>query len=97
MPIPPNYSNFERTGNNAIDLVAQAVGYGFYSGKGIKEILLNPHFYHLFKAGVEALMKQEIHPDTDLVFLDVPIKKDSAVSGFKKIHIVYHNPVFNLN
>lgn len=97
MPNPPDYSQYDRSYNNAIDLVAQAVGYSHYSGKAIKEIALNPHFYQLFKAGTEALLKKEIDPNTKLVFEGIPVISDSAVSGFVKIRIVYCNPIFNLN
>lgn len=58
-PEPYNWSKFERTYNDAIDLVAQAVGYHRKTMKPLKAIYLKPSYFFLFKTGVQAIMKSK--------------------------------------
>lgn len=72
---PIDWSKYERTYNNAIDLCAQAIG--FYRAKRIpiKAIILKPTSYELFKRGVELLQKKRIDdPLTELYFDGVEIR-----------------------
>jgi len=72
---PFNYSNYEKTYNNSIDLVAQAVGYARKANKPVKSIVLKPTSYDLFKAGINVLAKAEIDPITELYFDGILIKR----------------------
>jgi hypothetical protein len=67
-PAPFNYSTYVRTHNNAIDLVAQAVGYIQTVRRPVRALVLKPMSYELFRAGVEVLMKKKIDPITELTF-----------------------------
>lgn len=74
-PEPFNWATYQRTGNNAIDLVAQAVGYHRQIKKPLKAIILKPMSYELFKRGTEVLAKQRIEdPATEMLFDGVTIK-----------------------
>ena len=59
---PFNYSNFNRTYNDAIDLVAQAVGYHRKAMKPLRAIVLKPAYFFLFQTGIQAIMKQKKMP-----------------------------------
>ena len=77
---PINWSQVERTGNNAIDIVAQAVGWGRSTKKPLKAIVLKPTSYDLFRAGLRILMakagkRMEDNPLTILTFDGVEIKR----------------------
>lgn len=56
---PYNWSRFDRTYNDAIDLVAQAVGYHRKAMKPLKAIKLKPSYFYLFQTGVQAIMKHK--------------------------------------
>lgn len=73
---PINWSKYERTYNNAIDLCAQCIGYHRARMLPLKAITLKPMYYELFKKGLEVLMKKRLEdPFTDLYFDGVLIKK----------------------
>jgi len=52
-----DYADFERTGNNAIDLVAQAVGWARKAKKPIQSVSLSPAYFDLFRLGLEVLAR----------------------------------------
>ncbi len=54
-----DFANFERTGNNAIDLVAQAVGWARANHKPIKAVRLSPGYFDLFRLGLEVLARSK--------------------------------------
>lgn len=54
---PFNWSKYERTYNNAIDIVAQAIGNFRTKKQPIKAITLNAAKYDLFREGLRVLMK----------------------------------------
>lgn len=97
MAAPISYSKFDRTYNNAIDLVAEAVGHSQASGKALKQIQLAPMFYLLFKKGAEVLARQEFSHETILTWQGVEIVKADRLSEYKKMRLIYHNPAFNQN
>ena len=79
---PINWSKVERTGNNAIDIVAQAVGWARTTKKPLKAIVLKATSYDLFRAGLRILMakageKMDDNPATILTFDGVEIKRGS--------------------
>ena len=75
-----DWSKYDRTGNNAIDLVAQAVGYNRQMKRPIKSVILKASYYDLFKAGLEVLMKKRIEDlSTELTFDGVAIKKGGSM------------------
>jgi hypothetical protein len=47
------YSEFELTGNKAMDIIAEAIGHAKTYGKTIKYIKLSRTYYALLMAGVE--------------------------------------------
>jgi hypothetical protein len=67
---PYNWSKYDRTGNTAIDLVAQAVGYHRKVRKPIKAVRLKASYYDLFKAGIEVLSKQRFTDVATEMFFD---------------------------
>jgi hypothetical protein len=75
---PFDWSNYDRTYNNSIDLVAQAVGWARKNNKPLKAIILKPTSYDLFKAGINVLAKAEIDPNTELYFDGVLIKRGGS-------------------
>ena len=54
---PFNWSKYERTYNNAIDIVAQAIGNFRAKRQPIKAITLNGAKYDLFREGLRVLMR----------------------------------------
>lgn len=72
-----SFSSYQRTYNNAIDLVAECVGYHRGIHAPIKAIHLRPDRYGLFQKGVEVLMRQqgkEYNPDQRMEFDGVYIE-----------------------
>lgn len=52
-----DFSDYDRTGNNAIDLVAQAVGWARKNNRPIKSVSLSPGYFDLFRLGLEVLAR----------------------------------------
>jgi len=77
-PAPFNFSNYDRTYNNAIDLCAQAIGWARRTNKPVKAIILRPTYYDLFFVGIEVLAKNKIDPNTELFFDGTLIKRGSS-------------------
>lgn len=79
---PFNWSKYNRTGNNAIDLVAQCVGYHRRTMKPLKAIILKPTSHDLLRAGLKILMsKQGQHMDdyAPLYFDGVELKRGNSM------------------
>ena len=76
---PFNWSDYNRTYNNAIDLVCQCIGHARKTMKPIKALRLKPSYYDLFKAGLNVLAKREIDPATELLFDGVKILRGSPM------------------
>jgi hypothetical protein len=98
---PINWSRYEPTGNNAIDLCAQCIGYHRSVNKPLKAIILKASYYDLFRAGVEVLMKRHGKkldaPAENLTFDEVLIKKGSMLQ-FDSIICEYHDmPIVGVN
>lgn len=68
-----NYSEYERTGNNALDLVAQAVGHAKYFKLPIESVTLSRRHYALFWAGTEILRKELLPDEHKLTFEKIPV------------------------
>lgn len=71
------FSRFDPTYNNAIDLVAECVGYYRGINAPIKTIHLKPMYYELFKRGVEVIMKKKgmaFNPEQPFTFDGVNIE-----------------------
>jgi hypothetical protein len=90
-----DFSQYEPTYNKAIDMVASVVGHSRKTGRALKEIRLNRHFFELFFKGVELLQREHIDPLTPLIFDGVPVVPHDSVNGFDKMHPVYWNNTFN--
>jgi hypothetical protein len=76
---PTDFSEYKRTHNVAIDLVAQAAGYAKISGRPVKAFILKPASYELFRAGLEVLMKKELDRDAELTFENTPVRKGTRM------------------
>lgn len=83
-----NYSDYARTGNNAIDLVAQAVGWANKNRKPIVSVTLNRLNYAKYWAGTEILMKRPLPEQHLLTFEGVPILQGSK-GQFEALTIQY--------
>lgn len=73
-----NYSKYERTGNNALDLVAQAVGHAQYFKLPIESVTLSRRHYALFWAGTEILRKEPLPDEHRLTFENIPVLQGDA-------------------
>lgn len=90
---PYNWAKFDRTYNNAIDLVAQCVGFNRARRRPIRAIILKPTYYALFKTGTEVLMKKRIEdPATELLFDGVKILCGSNLQ-WENMIVEYHGRV----
>jgi hypothetical protein len=90
MKTPPvDFANYDRTHNNAIDLVVQAAGYARASGRIVRAYLLKPASYDLFRAGMEVLMKQPLDPVAELTFEGVPVERGGRTQ-FESLIIDWH-------
>lgn len=68
-------SQYERTGNNAIDLVAQAIGHARKFNLPIESVTLSRRHYALFWAGIEILRKEPLPEQHILTFEGVTVKQ----------------------
>lgn len=96
-PAPFDWSNYQRTYNNAIDLVAQCVGYHRAKMKPLKAIILKPTYHDLFRAGLKVLAKKELDPNAELYFDGVLLRRGNAMQ-FDSIRCEYYpvvNPALN--
>ena len=94
-PEPINWARVEKTGNHAIDLVAQCVGHARATCRPLKAITLKPTSHDLFRAGLRVLMAkagQELpeDPATVLTFDGVEILRGS-VYQFDTMRCEYHS------
>lgn len=91
---PVNYSKYDRTYNNAIDLVAQAIGYAKTTGKGLRMVVLEPQYYVLFKKGMEVLAKKEYPHETQFTLEGIPVVA-GEVKRFERLRLVWHDDKMN--
>lgn len=89
------YSEYKPTGNNAIDLIAEAVGYHKFFKKPIKEFRLSRQYYRLFKVGMEVLGDQIVSDGTMLTFDNIPVM-EGLRTQMENIKIVYF-PYIKIN
>ncbi len=89
-----DYSNYEKTGNNAIDIVAQAVGWAKANRKPIKSVTLSRSQYGLFWAGMEILRQEPFPTEHFLTFEGIPVLRGEP-GQFDTITIQYINPKMN--
>lgn len=54
-----DFADYEPTGNKAIDLVAQAVGWARKNGRPLKAVILKPSYFDLFRLGLEVLARHK--------------------------------------
>lgn len=66
--MPQDYSQYQITGNKAIDIVAQAIGHAKANKMSVKRVLLSPVYYAIFWAGYEVLAKDFLPKDVQLTF-----------------------------
>ena len=74
-----NFSDYERTGNKSIDLVAQAVGWAKKMQRPLKSVTLSRQAYALFWAGTEILMQKFLPPEHKLTFQKIDILQGSML------------------
>jgi hypothetical protein len=89
---PQNHSGYERTYNNAIDLVAQCVGYHRKRNVPLKGIILSYSYFMLFRTGLRILMEragQEFDPHATLLFDGVEVKQ-GAKTQFESLVPEYY-------
>lgn len=86
---PFNWSKFDRTHNNAIDLVAQAVGHAKKTRRKLIAVWLSTSYYGLFKTGTEVLMKKRLEGHEQLEFDGVKVNCASRAQ-FDHIRLEYH-------
>lgn len=86
---PIDYASYQRTGNNAIDLVAQAAGYIRATGRPVKAYVLKPTSYDLFRAGLEIMMNAPLDPVSVLTWEGVEIRKGGRAQ-FESLVIEYY-------
>lgn len=89
-----NFTDYARTGNPAIDLVAQAVGWAKRYHKPIKSVTLNRLNYAKFWAGVEILMQAPLPEQHCLEFEGVPVLQGPR-GMFESITMQLHTDVQN--
>lgn len=88
-PEPFNWSRYQRTYNNAIDLVAQCVGYHRAKGLPLKAIWLKPTYHDLFRQGMRLLAKKELDPNAPMYFDGVELKRGSPLQ-FDSVRCEYY-------
>jgi hypothetical protein len=91
---PFNWSNYQRTYNDAIDIVAQCVGHARATGKGLKTIYLKPTYHDLFRQGLKVLRKingfePDFDPNAPMYFDGVELKRGSPLQ-FDSIRCEYY-------
>lgn len=99
-PEPFNWSNYEKTYNNAIDLVAQCVGYHRKKLMPLKAITLKRAYYELFRMGVQAIMKAKglkFDETAELTFDGVEIKMGSVMQFDAMLYEYYEMPKLQAN
>lgn len=94
-PEPINWARVEKTGNHAIDLVAQCVGHARATRRPLKAIVLKPTSHDLFRAGIRVLMAKAGEnltedPAAVLTFDGVEIKRGTNWQ-FDTLRCEYHD------
>lgn len=82
-----DYSEYDKTYNKAIDMVAACIGHYRQFGKPLKTIYLKPQLFDLFKKGVEVLMSRELEEDEPMMFDSVNIERGSYLMVGKEIYV----------
>lgn len=96
--VPLSLSNYERTYNNAIDLVAEAAGWALKKSlKPVAAIVLKPSRYEQFVKGVEVLQGGELTEDEKqgLTFQGIKILKGSNAQ-IDSLRLEYVENVINV-
>ncbi len=99
-PEPFNWSKYEKTHNNAIDLVAQCVGYNRANNFPLKAITLKHSYFELFRMGVQAIMKQKkmkFDETAELTFDGILIKKGSIMQFDAMLYEYHEMPKIEVN
>lgn len=99
-PEPFNWSNYEKTYNTAIDLVAQCVGYNRKKNIPLKAIILKRAYFELFRMGIQAIMKQKglkFDETAELTFDGVMIKMGSIAQFDAMLYEYYEMPKMEVN
>jgi hypothetical protein len=86
---PYDFSQFNRTHNNAIDLVAQAVGWARRNRKPLACVKLKPTYFDLFRKGMEILMKKPLVGYEEFEFDGVKVERGSGLQ-FDTIRLEYY-------
>jgi hypothetical protein len=76
---PYDFSQFNRTYNNAIDMVAQAVGWARQNRKPLACIKLKPTYFDLFRKGMEILMKKPLAGYEEFEFDGVKVERGNGL------------------
>jgi hypothetical protein len=96
-PEPFDWSQYQRTYNNAIDIVGQAVGHARRTHKPLKAIILKPASHDLLRAGVKLLMAklgQKMDEMAPMFFDGVEIKRGNSMQ-FDSIKCEYYQSTIN--
>lgn len=95
---PSSLSDFHRTYNNAIDLVAEAAGWALkQSPKPVAAIVLKPSRFEQFVKGVEVLQKGELSEEEKqgLTFQGIKILKGS-MGQIDSLRMEFVENVYNI-
>lgn len=82
-----DYSQYDKTGNKAIDMVAACVGHYRQFLKPLKTIYLKPQLFDLFKKGAEVLAKREFEDGELMQFDSVNIERGSYLMVGKDLYV----------
>lgn len=74
-----DYSEWEKTGNVAVDMVAACVGHYRRLQRPLKKIILSPNYYELFRYWVLKKAGEERALDAKFEFDSVDIEKGSSL------------------
>ena len=87
-----DFSNYERTHNTAIDMVANVIACCRVNNQALKAVHLTPIYYEWFKGGVQTLMDRPLLDEEQMEFDGVNIEKGDRFQS-KNIVLEYYEQV----
>ena len=87
-----DFSNYERTHNTAIDMVANVIACCRVNNQALKAVHLTPIYYEWFKGGVQTLLDRPLLDEEQMEFDGVNIEKGDRFQS-KNIVLEYYEQV----
>lgn len=84
------YSKYESTNNLAADMVAECVAHNRHFKKPIKQIVLKPNYYDMFKLWVYRNTKESFNEDQVYQFDGVDIVKGSKLMVGTPLYVYFY-------